>query len=275
VVTPAAKRSAVGHAVSKHGVSFRRACGLAALSRSSYYYQSHPRNDAELRDALKEVAARRRRFGYRRLTDMLRREGWTDNHKRVYRIYREEELQVRRRRRKRSAKWRGEKPPAVTRPNQRWAMDFVHDMLADSRRLRMLVVLDEFTRECLAIEVDTSLSGERVTRVLDRLVELRGKPEALLTDNGPEFIGKAMDAWAYCKQVRLDFIEPGKPTQNPFVESFNGKFRDECLNEHWFIHVEHARETIETWRCDYNICRPHSSLGKLTPVEFAAQAAAG
>jgi len=200
---------------------------------------------------------------------VLRREGFTDNHKRVYRIYREEGLQVSQRKRKRTAKWRGEKPSAPDRINARWSMDFVHDATARGQKLRMLNIIDDCTRRCLRIEVDTSLSGERVARTLDQVVELHGKPQALLMDNGPEFTGKRLDEWAYRNNIRLQFIEPGKPSQNGFVESFNGTLRNECLNENWFGSVAEARKIIETWRRKYNEVRPHSSLGYLTPEEYA------
>jgi putative transposase len=227
------------------------------LSRSSYYYQARPRDDEPLRQALREKAAQRRRFGYRRLLIVLQRDGWTDNHKRVFRLYREEGLQVKRRIKKRTAKWRGEKPVVAQRPNQRWSLDFMSDQLADGRRFRLLNVVDDFTRECLAVEVDTSLTGQRVTRVLERLRAVRGLPD-----------------WAYQRGVRWQFIEPGKPVQNAYVESFNGKFRDECLNEHWFERLDQARTLVELWRQDYNECRPHSSLGNRTPCEFARAASA-
>jgi putative transposase len=244
------------------------------LSRSSYYYHVQPPDDAALRQALRAQAAQRRRFGYRRLAIVLRREGWTDNHKRVFRIYQEEGLQVKRRLKKRTAKWRGEKPVVAQRPNQRWSLDFMSDQLADGRRFRLLNVVDDFTRECLAVEVDTSLTGQRVTRVLERLRAVRGLPERLVSDNGPEFTGQAVDSWAYQRGVQWQFIEPGKPVQNAYVESFNGKFRDECLNEHWFERLEQARTVVELWRQDYNESRPHSSLGNQTPCEFARTAAA-
>jgi putative transposase len=244
------------------------------LPRSSYYYPVQPPDDADLRQALRTKAAQRRRFGYRRLWILLRREGWTDNHKRVLRIYQEEGLQVKRRIKKRTAKGRGVKPLAALRPNQRWSLDFVSDQLADGRRFRVLNIVDDFTRECLAIEVDTSLTGQRVARVLERVCAVRGHPERLVSDNGPEFTGHAVDTWAYHHGVQWQFIEPGKPVQNAYVESFNGKFRDECLNEHWFARLDQARTLIEDWRRDYNEVRPHSSLQNQTPREFALAAAA-
>lgn len=245
-----------------------RACGLMGIERSSYYYQARSKSDKPLRHALKEAAAQNRQWGYRLLMMVLRREGFTDNHKRVYRIYREEGLQVRRRRRKRTAKWRGEKPNAPDYINARWSIDFVHDATSGGRKLRMLTIMDDCTRRCLGIEVDTSLSGERVARKLSQVMELHGRPQALLMDNGREFTGRKMDEWAYENNVRLQFIEPGKPSQNGFIESFNGTLRNECLNENWFASLTEARQIIETWRKKYNEVRPHSSLGYLTPEEY-------
>jgi putative transposase len=270
MVTPAAKRTAVETATSEHSMSLKRACGLVGLHRSAWYYQARPRPDGELRAALKETASKRPRFGYRRLHIMLQREGFEDNHKRVFRVYQEENLQVRRKKRKCTAKYRGDPRTEPTRRNERWSMDFVHDMLFDGRRLRVLNVVDDFTRECLAIEVDTSVGGQRVGQVLDRVIAERGRPDILLTDNGPEFTGRALDAWAHERGIKQHFIEPGKPMQNPYVESFNGKLRDECLNEHWFVSVMDARHITGVWRMDYNRTRPHSSLGNRTPEEFAA-----
>jgi len=256
-------------------ISGARACGLLHLAVSSYYYQSHGRRDeAPVRSALRRHAAVRRRWGYRRLLVLLRREGLTDNHKRVYRLYRAEGLQVRQRRRRKQRLVRGlKRPVAPGRPNERWSLDFVHDRLANGRSLRLLTVHDDYTRECLWIEADTSLSSPRVTRVLDYVAELRGRPQSLLTDNGPEFAGLALERWAHDRQVQHRFITPGKPAQNGYIESFNGKLRDECLNEHEFINLQHARALIESFREDYNQLRPHSSLADLTPAEFAAKIA--
>ncbi len=269
MVTPTAKREVVNFACTEYDLSLRRSCGLFELNRSSYYYNSRSKDDELLRAALKDSALTRRRWGYRRLILLLRREGFVDNHKRIFRIYQEEKLQVQRRKRKRTARWRGESSNCPSGANDRWSMDFVHDGLVNGRRIRMLTVLDNFTRECLAIEVDTSLSGDRVTRILDRLCDFHGAPNRLLMDNGPEFTGHALDNWAYDSQVLLEFIQPGKPMQNGHNESFNGKFRDECLNEHWFLSLEDARKEIENWRIDYNQFRPHSSLNNLTPEEYA------
>jgi putative transposase len=216
---------------------------------------------------LKSLAEERRRWGYKRLHVLLRREGFVVNHKRVYRLYREEGLMVRRRKRKRISVPRLEKQ-APTGPQERWSMDFISDALCTGRRFRSLTIVDDFTREAAAIEVDTSLPAARVIAVLERLEHERGLPRRITVDNGPEFAGKALDAWAYAKGVELQFIQPGRPVENAFVESFNGRFRDECLSEHWFTSLADARRTIEAWRRDYNEVRPHRSLGYQTPAEF-------
>lgn len=252
-----------------YGVSERRACQLVGIGRSTLRYCPRPRpDDAPLRQWLHKLAAARPRFGYRRLYVMLRREGVIINHKRVERLYREEGLVVRRRKRKRVARdGRGRAAPP-TRPNQQWGVDFVSDVLTWGRRIRLFTVVDVFTREALAIEVDTSLPGGRVVRVLERLAMERGVPDEIILDNGPELAGKAVDQWAYERGVRLRFIEPGKPVQNAFVESFQGRLRDECLDRHWFVSLRDARHIVEAWRQDYNRARPHSALGYRPPEEF-------
>ena len=227
---------------------------------SSFYYKPKPRNDKALRAALKE-AAKRRRWGYRMLTIKLRRDRFSDNHKQIYRVYREEGHEVPVRKKRKAALWRGEKPEPSGHRNDRWSMDFMSDHLADGRRIRTLNILDDHTRECLAVKAYTSLSGHRVCRVLDRLVADQGHPKRIITDNGPEFISKALDRWAYEHRVEHQFIQPEKPVQNAFVESFNGTMRNEYLNEHWFLDLEDTKEIIEAWRIDYNTERPHSSLG--------------
>jgi len=251
------------------GVSERRACEVIELPRATHRRLS-TKNDAELTQRIAALAHERRRFGYRRITALLQREGVTVNHKRVYRIYRKKNLQVRKRRRKKLRVFRQPLAPAL-RPNQRWSIDFVSDSLANGRRYRTFNVVDDFTRECLCIEADYSLPGKLVTRVLDRLLFLRGKPEHLVLDNGTEFTSTAMLSWSTKNNVRLEFIRPGKPIENAFVESFNGKFRDECLNENWFLDLAHARAEIDNWRHDYNSNRPHSALGYKTPQEFFHQ----
>ena len=269
MVGPQAKRAAVTHLMTTQQVGVTRACGLMGLSRSVYRYESSRPDDTELTERLTLLAGQKRRYGYRRLHVLLRREGWRINRKRTYRVYHAAGLMVRRRKRKRIAGIeRQVKVPALA-PNQSWSMDFVSDGFVDGRRLRCLNIVDDFTKECLAIEVDTSLPGRRVVSVLEQLAERRGLPRSVTVDNGPEFVSKALDEWAYRKQLQLRFIEPGKPQQNAYIESFNGKFRDECLNEHWFLSMRHAREIIAGWRQEYNDKRPHSSLGYLTPNRFA------
>jgi putative transposase len=203
---------------------------------------------------------------------LLRRDGHAVNRKLVYRLYREEGLAVRRRKRRKLRAERPAPPPAPTRPNERWAMDFVQDHLVGGRKIRILNVVDTFTRECFACEVDTSLPGERVTRVLDAIVWKVGLPKTITVDNGPEFISRALDRWAYRHSVTLHFIQPGKPTQNGHVESFNGRFRDECLSQAYFPTLARARAEIELWRLDYNEHRPHSAIGNETPSAFGARA---
>lgn len=252
-----------------HTISERRACKMTGLHRSTFRYQAKPSDDTEIRLRLRQLAEQRRRFGSPRLHVLLRREGYLINHKRTERIYREEGLSLRlKRRRKRCSALRIvlNKPQRV---NQHWSMDFVTDNLYNGRRFRILTVVDDLSRECPVLEVDHSLTGLRVTRVLDRIALTRGLPEVITVDNGPEFISKVMDAWAYEKRVKLHFIQPGKPTQNAYIESFNGKFRDECLDEHIFLSLEDARRKIEAWREDYNADRPHRSLNNMTPNEFA------
>lgn len=265
---PAARRDAVGLLRERYGVSERRACRVVGIGRSSMRYRPKGRPDEErLRRRLRELAAERKRFGYRRLHVLLGREGMTVNHKRVERLYRQEGLTVRRRTRKRLAT--AERTPLLlpTAPNEQWSLDFVSDALSWGRRIRLLAVVDTVTREALAVEVDTSLPGERVVRVLERIAAERGVPDAIVLDNGPELTGRALDQWAYGRGVQLRFIQPGKPIQNAYAESFVGRLRDECLNEHWFTTLADARRTVEAWRRDYNGVRPHSSLGYRTPTE--------
>lgn len=251
-------------------MSERRACRLVGVPRATHRYRGRRPTHAVLRERLRALAAERPRWGYRRLAVLPAREGHVLNHKLVHRLYREEGLVVRRRRKKRAAAARVPLA-APTQPNERWSMDFVSDALADGRKIRCLTIVDAFTRECPAIEVDTSLPGERVARVLDRVVAARGAPTAITVDNGPELAGKALDAWAYRHGVTLDFITPGKPVENAFIESFNGKFRDECLSQHWFLSLPDARFHIERYRRDYNNVRPHSALDNQTPAEFARE----
>ena len=268
MVTPAARREVVAYLQEQHRFSQRRACRVVRAARATVRYQPRRPDHEALRTRLRELAAARPRFGYRRLTILVRREQGAINHKRVYRLYRLEGLAVRRRGRKRLART-ARVAPAVLLAGQHWAMDFMQDSLASGRPFRTLNIVDLATRECLAIEVDTSLPGARVVRVLAQLCEAHGRPTAITMDNGPEFAGLVLDAWAYKEGVQLDFIDPGKPMQNGHLESFNGKFRDECLNQHWFTDLGDARKTIAAWRDDYNSVRPHSALGNLAPLDFA------
>jgi putative transposase len=268
-VKPAERRAVVQQVQERYGLSQRRACQLLGIGRSTARYRPKARaGEAALRQRLRDLAAERPRFGYRRLHALLRREGVIVNHKRIERLYRAEDLAVRRRTRKRMARDGRGRAALPERPNHQWAIDFVSDALAWGRRIRLFTVVDVFTREVLAIEVDTSLPGGRVVRVLERLALEYGAPHEIVLDNGPELAGKAVDHWAYARGVVLRFIEPGKPVQNAFIESFHGRLRDECLNRHWFIGLNDARRTIETWRQDYNRARPHSALGYRSPEEF-------
>ena len=252
-------------------ISERRACRLAGLSRDAF---RHPPTispaDQALSGRLVELAQARRRFGYRRLHDMLDLEFPNVNHKRVYRLYREANLAVRKRRRAKFPSTLRQPLQAAGAPNEVWSMDFVSDALANGRRIRCLTVADDFTHECVDIAVDHGISGKYVTRVLDQAACFRGYPKAVRTDNGPEFTSRAFIAWTQQHGIGHLLIQPGKPMQNGYVESFNGKFRDECLNEHWFTSLPQARDIIANWRRDYNEVRPHSSCGRIPPAKFAA-----
>ncbi|ESM86648.1 transposase [Enterobacter roggenkampii MGH 34] len=252
------------------GLSQRRACRLTGLSLSTCRYEAQrPAADAHLSGRITELALERRRFGYRRIWQLLRREGLHVNHKRVYRIYHLIGLSVKRRQRRKGLAT--ERFPLLRpdAPNLTWSMDFVMDALANGRRIKCLTCVDDFTKECLTITAAFGISGVQVTRILDSIALFRGYPATIRTDQGPEFTCRALDQWAFEHGVELRLIQPGKPTQNGFIESFNGRFRDECLNEHWFSDILHARKTINDWRQDYNECRPHSSLDYQTPAEFA------
>lgn len=253
-------------------VSERRACRVTRWARSSHRYRSVKDPRAALRLRMREIAQARVRYGYRRIRVLLSREGWEVGKKLVYRLYREEGLVLRQRRprRRRVAVHRRERF-RPTAPNQVWSMDFVADQLADGRRFRALTVMDIFTRESLAIEVGQSLKGTDVVGVLNRLKLRRGAPKMLFCDNGSEFTSQIMDLWAYQNGIRIDFSRPGKPTDNAFVESFNGTLRKECLNAHWFTSLADAQQIIEAWRQEYNECRPHRALGERSPLEFACQ----
>lgn len=256
--------------IAQHHLSERRACRLVGLSRDSY--RNPPVVDEatqQLSAKIVEIAQVRRRFGYRRIHDLLRRQFPGVNHKRVYRLYSQAQLAVRKRKKVRRAASERVPLTAASRVNEVWSMDFVSDSLANGRRIKCLTVADDFTHECVDIAVDYGISGQYVTRLLDRAAIFRGYPAAVRTDNGPEFTCRAFIAWAQAHDVRHILIQPGRPMQNGYIESFNGKFRDECLNEHWFQTLMQARSEIATWRQDYNEVRPHSSLGRIPPAEFA------
>jgi putative transposase len=250
-------------------VSRRRACQMVELWPRTMRYESVKDPQDGLRIRLKDLAASRVRYGYRRLHVLLLREGWEINHKRVYRIYLQEglNLRVKRPRRHVAAKNRQERPSAAS-INERWSMDFMSDQLCDGRWIRVLTIMDNFTRESLAAEVESKFTGHAVTAILARIARDRGCPKSIRVDNGPEFTSRALDQWAYLNKVELDFSRPGKPTDNALIESFNGKLRAECLNQHWFMSLSDAKEKIEAWRKDYNGARPHESLGYLAPNEF-------
>jgi putative transposase len=259
----------VKQVITDHGYSERRACRLIGVDRTAFQYRARRPDDAGVRERLRELANERRRFGYRRLAVMLKRDGRRMNLKKVYRLYKEERLTVRKRGgRKRALGTRA--PMTIPQAaNHRWSIDFVQDALDDGRRFRILNVVDDFTRECLASVLDTSLSGVRVVRELDRLCSVHGRPAMIVSDNGTELTSHAVLRWVEETGIELHYIAPGKTVQNAFVESFNGRLRDECLNEHVFRSLSQARGIVEAWRIDYNTVRPHSSLGGLAPSVFA------
>jgi putative transposase len=269
MVTPALKKEMAGHLQQEHGLSQRRAAALVGTAASVLRYQSKRPDDQEVRERLRELATERPRFGYRRLHVLLRREGLQLNRKKTHRLYREERLHLRPKKRRRvTSSARGDLPEAQAL-NQIWTMDFIHDNLACGRAFRALNIMDAYSREALEIEADTSLPGQRVVRVLEQIVAWRGKPQLIQVDNGSEFRGVELDKWAHKNQVKLHFIEPGKPTQNGKIESFNGRLRDECLNQEWFTSLFQARALLAAWKEDYNTVRPHSALGYQTPNEWA------
>jgi len=266
-------KATVGQMREKYAFSERRACGVLRMAVASYRYESK-RSDEPLRTKLVELAREKPRFGYRRLHVLLCRSGERVNHKRLHRIYCEAGLRIRRKKRKHCVR-EGKPLLARTAANQEWALDFVHDAVACGRTIRVLSVVDAYTRECLALEVDTSFASRRVTRVLDRIVSERGVPQAIRCDNGPELTSRHFLAWCIERQIELVHIQPGKPTQNGRVESFNGRMREECLQLSWFQNLFDARRKIAAWRKEYNEERPHSSLGYKTPKEFAEAQTAG
>jgi putative transposase len=273
VVKPTQRKEVVRHWLKQGWLSERKACQVAGISRSGLRYRcKRPEQDTQLKEALLAKASQYPRYGYLMLHGLLKNEGLVVNKKRTYRLYTEAELQVRTKKRK---KLHRPRVPMIvpTRTDERWSMDFLHDQLADGRRFRIFNIVDDFSRECIGQIVDSSISGNRVTRLLTELLKTRRNPKSIVCDNGTEFTSKAMFFWARDNQVKLSFIQPGKPAQNAFAESFNGKFRDSCLNQHWFRSLDEAREMIETWRRDYNEVRPHSALGYQPPAVFARKIA--
>ncbi len=270
MVGPGVKREAIAHLSAALGLSERRACRVIGADRSSVRYRRRRCEDGALRARLCALAQERRRFGYRRLFILLRREGEASGRNRIYRLYREEGLSVRRRKARRRAV--GTRAPILVAPhvNARWSLDFVHDQFANGRRFRILNIVDDVTRECLAAVPDTSISGLRVARELTTLISRRGKPGMIVSDNGTEFTSNAVLTWASDRRIDWHYIQPGKPMQNAYVESFNGRMRDELLNEALFFGLDHARAQLVAWVNDYNTERPHSALGYTTPAAFAA-----
>lgn len=264
---PARRRAVVDDLRTIWNVSIRRACSVLQAQRSSYHYRPHGDDQAELKNRIKEIAETRVRYGYRRIHVLLRREGWEVNAKRIYRHYKEMGLQLRNKTPKRrvKAKLREDRSEA-TMTNETWAMDFVHDQLVTGRKIRVLTIVDTYTRFSPATDPRFSYRGEDVVRTLERVCKEIGYPKAIRVDQGSEFISRDLDLWAYQKGVVLDFSRPGKPTDNAFIESFNGKFRAECLNAHWFMNLDDARSKMEQWRRDYNEVRPHSAIGNNPPI---------
>ena len=269
MVTPAARREAVAHLRAGFEVSQRRACRVIGVGRASVRYRHCRPDDGDLREQLRSLACERRRFGYRRLQVMLRRSGVYMNHKKLRRLYAEERLQVRRRGGRKRALGTRAPMPLPQSPNQRWSLDFVSDAFSDGRRFRILAVIDDFTRECVALIADTSLSGTRVARELDAAIAARDRPLMCVSDNGTELTSMAILRWSQERRVEWHYIAPGKPQQNAFAESFIGRLRDECLNETLFSSLSHARAVLTAWRTDYNTVRPHSGLGNITPAAYA------
>lgn len=271
MVSPAARRDVVEHFRSDFELSERRACELAGQHRSTQRRRSTKKEIPGLEEGLLRHASDRPRFGYKRITTLLRRDGFLVNHKRVYRIYRALGLAVKRKRRRRASQAPRVALPAVEAVNDCWSMDFLSDAMTDRRSLRIFAAIDDFSRRCVSMEFDVALPADRVLRTLDRAIDLYGKPKAIRTDNGPEFTSRAFDAWAYARGIQHHFIKPGKPVENAFAESFNGRVRDEFLNQHCFASVTHARDLGAEWQDDYNRVRPHTSLGGLSPEQFLAQ----
>ena len=272
MVKPVGRKPVATFLIDRFGLSERKACKLAGVSRTGFRYKVKGYNDEQLRSRMKELAAKYSRYGYLMLHALLRREGLVKNRKRTYRIYKEEQLQVRTKKRKKLTRARSPMFKA-TAPNQSWSMDFVSDQLSNHRRFRILNIVDDYSREIKGQLTEYSISGTRVARFLTETIEKFGRPERITCDNGTEFTCKAMFHWSKNTGIKLNFIQPGKPTQNAFVESFNGKFRDACLNQHWFRSLQEARYEINAWQKHYNHERPHSSLNYLTPAAFANKVA--
>lgn len=268
MVGPAQLRKAADHLIGKFKKSQRRVCRAIGLARSSCRYTTKKPPDTELRSKIKQIAERYRRYGYRRVHVLVRREGLKVNHKKIYRLYREEGLKIQRRRKKKMAAFLRVASPIPNQPNARWSIDFVSDQFINGSRIKILTVVDDFTKECPIIHVDTSITGGKLVELFQMIGKRRPLPKTIVCDNGPEFISRDFDAWAYRNGIKLDHIRPGKPVENCFIESFNGKFREECLEENVFQGLEYARWMIESWRKHYNRVRPHSSLGNRTPLEF-------
>ena len=272
MVAPEARRTCVSWLIQKYGISQRRACKLSGAHRTTIRYKSRKPSEEELRKQMKEIAIKYRRFGYRRIHIMLKKIHKKINHKKVYRLYKEMNLKVLRRKYRRKILINRREQEKANKMNQVWALDFVHDRLSCGKTLKMLTIIDVYTRESLDIVVDVSLKSSDVIRALETLIRKKGKPERILSDNGTEFTSKNMIEWSYLQKICWNYIEPGKPHQNGNIESFNGKFRDECLNENWFLSLRETKIIIEQWRKYYNQERPHSSLGGATPCEFIRNA---
>jgi putative transposase len=271
-MTLARKHELVDELVATYRVSIRDACKVLLLNRATYYYKPHPDNQEVLRMKIRDYATARVTYGYRRIHVLLQREGFHINRKRVYRLYCQENLNVRHTARRKQVVRPRIAVVKESRANEVWAMDFVADQLFNGTWFRTLTVVDVFTRECLLTHVGQSIKGMDVVYALEQRCLQRGTPETIRVDNGPEFVSKELDFWAYLNGVKLCFSRPGKPTDNPHIESFNGSFREECLQTHWFLSLKDAKIKIEAWRKDYNEFRPHSSLGYKTPAEFASLA---
>ena len=271
MVTPEEKKSVAVYLQEAYPMSQRQAFRIVQLNRSSGRYECAERTDMSLIERIKTIAFERRRFGYRRIFVLLKREGIVVNHKKVYRLYREAGLTVRKRKGRKKARGSRKKQHMVTHSNERWSLDFVYDQLSDGRRIKLMTVVDEYTRESLGVSVARSIRGTDVVRGLEAIIAARGKSLEIQSDNGSEFTGNVVQGWKHAVGIEWGFIEPGKPVQNCYIESFNGKIRDECLNENWFETLAEAETLIEIWRNDYNQCRPHSSLKGMTPEAFARE----